>query len=347
MAPRRVASLALDESARVAVTSRSFSRSAVLRSELLERYPRSTFNEAGVRLSGERLRAHLLHHEAAIVGLEEISRSLIESLPELRVISKYGVGLDALDLGAMRDHGLLLGWTPGVNRRAVAELTLALILGSLRQVVRAHRQVVAGTWDSRSGATLTGKTVGIVGLGHVGRELVSLLVPFRCRVLANDLLEFPEFCERHGVEMVPLEELLALSDVVSLHVPITERTRGFIDSKQIGRMRPGAVLVNTARGEVVDEDALSRALESGALSGAAFDVLSEEPPRRSRLLGCENVIITPHIGGSAPEAILEMGRAAIAQLDRARPVGPDLFPDGLPPTSRPGVRTPDPECSPL
>jgi phosphoglycerate dehydrogenase-like enzyme len=175
-----------------------------------------------------------------------------------------------------------------------------------------------GHWQKLVGRQLTGKTVGIIGCGFVGQDLVKVLMPFDCRVLANDIRDYPEFYAAHRVTPVSLEELLRSSDVVTLHVPLDASTRGMIGAAQIALMRSGSVLINAARGGLVDEAALADALERGHLAGAAFDVFQMEPEANPRLLALPTFLGTPHIGAAAAEAQLAMGRAAIEGLETAR-----------------------------
>ena len=301
---------------KVAVCSRSFSKNPVLRAELLARYPNTRFNDAGVQLKGDSLIEFLSGHVKAITALETVDASILSRLPELKVISKYGVGLDSIDLTAMHALGKCLGWTGGVNRRSVSELVIAFAIAMLRHVPAANAEVRAGTWRQLSGRQLTGKTVGIIGCGHVGKDLVLMLQPFNCRILSHDILDFPDFYGAHGVEKASLEKLLATADVVTLHVPLDGSTRNILDAHRLDLMKPDAVLINAARGELVDEAALKQMLKSGRLAAAAFDVFAAEPPQDAELLALPNFLATPHIGGSAAEAILAMGRSAIQGLDQ-------------------------------
>jgi len=300
---------------RVAVCSRSFSQHPVLRAELLARYEKVTFNQAGLKLHGDSLVDFLRGHDKAITALEIVDAKVLSQLPELKTISKYGVGLDTIDQHAMRAYGKRLGWTPGVNRRSVAELVIAFAISMLRHIPAANREVLAGTWRQHVGGQLSGRTVGIIGCGNVGKEVVQLLQPFGCRILVNDIREYPGFYEQYSVEPVELEALLANADVVTLHVPLDESTRGLLHAKQLALMKPTAILINTARGSIVDEVALKHALQEGRIAAAAFDVFAAEPPQDNELLALSNFLATPHIGGSADEAILAMGRAAIEQLE--------------------------------
>lgn len=302
----------------IAVTSRSFSRHPVLRAELLERFSDVRFNDEGASLSGDSLIEFARGRRRLITALERVDERILSALPELEVISKYGVGTDMLDKEALIRHGIRLGWTGGVNRRSVAELALSFMLSLLRHVPVANQEVRGGEWKSRKGRQLTGRTVGIVGCGHIGKDLTLLLRAFDCRILAHDILAFPDFYAAHHVDAVELEELLRRSDIVTLHVPLDGSTRNMIGPERLALMRPDALLINTARGGLVDEAALKAALQEGRLSAAGFDVFEQEPPRDAGLLNLPNFLCTPHIGGSSEEAILNMGRAAIEGLEHNR-----------------------------
>lgn len=303
----------------VGVTSRSFSSNVALRTELAAMCPKVKFNETGRSLTADELVEYLQGCERAIVALEKVDADLLDQLPDLRVISKYGVGLDNLDLQACSERGVRVGWTSGVNRQSVAELTVALIIMSLRELVDANREILAGRFIQRKGKQLSGRTVGLIGCGHVGKTLVPLLQAFGVQVLAYDIQDFSAYYQQAGVHGVGLKELLQKADVVSLHVPLTPMTRNILDAETLALMRPGAVLINTARGGLVDETALKEALKSDLLAAAAFDVFLPEPPEDKELLSLPNFVATPHVGGSAEEAILAMGRAAIQGLISPKP----------------------------
>jgi D-3-phosphoglycerate dehydrogenase len=308
----------VSDSTPVAVTSRSFSRHPVLRAETLERYPNTRFNDEGKSLAGDELVSFLDGARRAITALERIDDGVLERLPELEVISKVGVGLDMLDLAALARRRVRLSWTPGTNRRSVAELVIGLAIALLRHLVPSAAGVRAGEWRQRKGGLLSGRTVGVVGFGQVGRDVADLTGAFGCPVLAHDLWPLRDLPAH--VESVALDDLLARADIVSLHVDLTEATRGLLDASRLEAMKPGALLINTARGGLVDEAALARLLRGGRLSGAGLDVFATEPPGDHELLALDSVLATPHIGGSTEEAILAMGRAAIDGLDNARPV---------------------------
>lgn len=308
---------------RIAVAARSFARNPLLRAELLAAYPDVTFSDSAALLNGAALVEFLRGHERAIIGLERIDEDVLAQLPELRLISKYGVGLDGIDLAAVARHGVRFGWTGGVNRRSVSELTLAFAIALLHRVPESSVALRGGTFQKLVGRQLTGRIVGIIGCGFVGQDLVSLLAPFGCRVLAHDIRHYPAFYAASGVEPVALDRLLAESEIVTLHVPLDATTAGMIGAAELARMPKGALLINAARGGLVDESALIDALSSGHLAGAACDVFLMEPEANPALVALPNFLGTPHIGGSTAEAQLAMGRAAIAGLETARPVTSD------------------------
>jgi D-3-phosphoglycerate dehydrogenase len=284
---------------------------------LLERYPGAKVNVEGVpyyRSERETI-DYLRGYDAAIVSFEPINERTLAALPELKVISKLGVGLDKIDPAAMRAHGVRLGWTPGVNKRSVAELALCLAIAALRHVVdlnaamrRAERPL------QRMGRQLSGRVVGVHGCGEIGKEFVRLLQPFDCTVLACDIKDYSDFYARHGVTAVTFDELLARSEVLSIHLTVTKVTRDLYDAATLAKLRPDCVLINTARGRIVDETALKQALQTRRIAAAAFDAFAVEPPTDDELLRLPNFIATPHIGAGAEEARWLMGSTAIDGL---------------------------------
>jgi len=261
----------------------------------------------------------------AIVSTDPFDRDVLDAASALRVIARVGVGTDSIDLGAARRCGVAVCTTPGANASTTADHAVALMLAVLRRVAEHDRAVRAGKWSRTGDAMpweLSGTTVGLVGYGAIGRLVRRRLSGFRVRVLVSDP-QSPPADDR--VECVALEELLGRSDVVSLHAPLTAVTTGLIDAGRLALMRPGAVLVNTARGRLVDERALVDALVSGRLRAAALDVFEVEPPARTRLLTLPNVVLTPHVGGVSERSVGEMTRratdAVLAVLAGRRPEG--------------------------
>lgn len=300
---------------KIAVTSRSFSANKDLTSSLLEKYSDVKLNTEGLSLAGEELYEYLKDADAAIIALEKVDKNILDRLPNLKIISKYGVGLDNLDLAAMKEKGIKLGWASGANKRSVAELTLCFAIGMIRDVFSSYEFVKNGGWKQFLGNQLTDKTYGIVGLGNVGQDLVKLLKPFNCRIIACDILDRSDFCKEHNVEQVDMKTVFSQSDVVSIHVPCQSDTINLINKDSFALMKQTAILINTARGRIVNEDDLYSVLIEKKIAGAAFDVLAEEPPKNNPLISLENFYITPHIGGSAKEAVLAMGMGAINGLE--------------------------------
>ena len=263
-------------------------------------------NPHGRRLTETELIALVPGVDAVIAGTEPITRAVIGAARGLRLISRVGVGLDSVDLAAARDRGVAVAYTPEAPADAVAELTLGLTLSLLRGVHRADAAIRRGEWTRLPGRRLGAVTVGVIGVGRIGRRVVRLLSAFGARVLANDLAPVPL---REPVEWVDKAALFRAADVVTLHVPLTPSTRGLVGAAQLAAMPPGALLVNTCRGGVVDEAALARALRAGRPAGAAVDVFVDEP-YRGELVGLDNCLITAHMGSMAVDCRRRMERGA-------------------------------------
>jgi len=259
-----------------------------------------------------------------ITALERVTPLVFAAAPCLRVISATGVGYDHIDVEAATRHGVTVCISAGSNHQSVAELTLGLMVGLARHITQADRLLRDGRWERLGGPELWGKTLGIVGLGRVGKSVALLGRAFGMRVLANDVVLDHTFASAQGVEYVPLSKLLRGADFVSLHCPLTPATLGLMNEKTLALMKRTAYLINTARGPVVDEAALVRALRSGQIAGAALDVFESEPGITPELRGLPNVIVTPHMGGSADEALARMMEIAVLNvtqvLDGAEPV---------------------------
>lgn len=298
----------------LAITSRSFSRNHFLRNEVLEYYPDAKFNDLGVSLKGQALIEFLKGYEKAITALEVIDEEILSQLPNLKVIGKFGVGLDMLDLFAMKKYGVSLGWEGGVNKRSVSELVISFSIDLLHRATLANAKVKNGEWGQIQGRQLSDCTVGIIGCGNIGKDLVKLLKPFNCNILVNDIINFDKFYKQNNLTPVGIDELLTKSDVVSLHLPLNSSTENIIDKSRIQMLKRNAVLINLARGGLIDEIALKQAIKNKQILGAALDVFAIEPPKDFEFALLDNVIVTPHIGGSTEEAIIAMGRAAINGL---------------------------------
>lgn len=279
----------------------------------------------GIR-SPEELIELLKGIDGAIAAGDPFTAKVIEASPQLKVISRTGVGYDAIDVKAATARGVAVCNTPGVNRHAVAEWTFALMLCCARKMKENLSEVRGGGWNRHEGMDLAGKTLGIVGLGTIGKELAQRADAFEMRVLACDLFRDVLFAEDHRVTFVPLERLLAESDFVSMHLFLNDKSRHIINDETLALMKPTAFLINTARGGIVDTEALCRAIREKRIAGAALDVVEGEPLRAdSPLRDLDNVYLSPHVGGVTADARRLSGAMAaenlISALKGERPRG--------------------------
>jgi D-3-phosphoglycerate dehydrogenase / 2-oxoglutarate reductase len=272
-------------------------------------------NPYGRKLKPEETMALLERVDGLIAGTELLDRHVLEQAHRLKVISRVGTGLDNVDLAAAEELGIQVYNTPDAHVDAVAELTLAGILDVLRRVTYADRQVRQGQWDKPMGLLLRGKTIGIIGLGRIGKAVVRLLQPFGVRVLAYEPYPDDDFAGQYGVTFCALEDVLGQADVVSLHLSYSAPNRNLLDATRLAQMKPSAFLVNCARGGLVDEGALYEALRDGRLSGAFVDTFAQEP-YQGPLVELENIVLTTHIGSYAAEVRLRMEMEAVENLLR-------------------------------
>jgi D-3-phosphoglycerate dehydrogenase len=248
-----------------------------------------------------------------IAGTESLTEEVLNKAGSLRVISRCGAGMDNIDLNAAKRLGIEVVNTPDAPTLAVAELTLGLILALYRRIPESDRCIRSGKWNRQMGRLLTGKKLGIIGLGRIGKKLVELSAPFNLEVMACDPFPDMEFSQRHNIRLVTFNELLKEADIVSLHLSPSKETRCLIGKNELFLMKPSAVLINTSRGWMVDEKALEEALTNKIISGAALDVFANEP-YDGYLSNLDNVILTTHIGSSAKEARIQMEMEAVENL---------------------------------
>jgi phosphoglycerate dehydrogenase-like enzyme len=300
-----------------------------LRAMVLERYPHAKFNEDGNhRLTEDELIAFLADCDGAVMGGDIISDRLLRELPQLRNIGIFGVGLNTVDLEACQRHGVKLGHRSGTNRLAVAELALTFMITALRWVTPLNQAMREGKRPrTRIGRNLTGRVVGIHGCGHIGKEVIRLLQPFQCTILANDQKDMGEFYAQYSVQAVSFDELVERSEVLSLHLPLTRVTRDLYNGPVLDRLRDDCVIINTCRGGIVNEDDLLERLESGRIPAAAFDVFDIEPAQKDQLLRHPHMLSTPHIGASTRDARIAMVAAALDGLTQGALVDPAVYAD--------------------
>lgn len=303
------------KNSRVLVTPTSYaSQNESLKTTLEKQVKEVVYNTTGKPLSSPQLQSLLPGIDGMIAGLDEIDAAAMAVAPDLIVISRYGVGTNNVDLKAAKLNNITVTNTPGANAKSVAELTIALILNLLRPILPASKGVQDGEWPRLKGTCLEGKTVGLIGLGAIGKETARRLSGFDCQILAYDIIKDEEFAEQNNIVYMPLDLLLNQADIVSLHLPGTPDTAGTVNEEFFGNMKTGSWIVNTARGELIDETALINALNSGKLRGAAVDVYQQEPPDpKNPLIRMENVIATPHMGAHSDSAANTMGRIALEE----------------------------------
>lgn len=298
----------------IAVTSPSFSKNTMLRDEISKSFPDVRFNDEGTRFNKDELLEFIKPADGVIVGLEPIDDTILSACPSLKIISKYGVGLNNIDLDACQRRNINIGWTGGVNRLSVAEMTLGYMLMLCRNLYITSNELKNGIWNKSGGFQLSGKTVGIIGVGYIGKELIRLLQPFGCTILVNDIIDQSDYYTQNNLIEKSKEEIYAQSDIVTIHTPLDSGTEGIIDLKVFQKMKSGAFIINSARGGIIHESDLKYALKNGMIAGAAIDAYIEEPPTDLELLQLPNLICTPHIGGNAIEAVEGMGLSAINHL---------------------------------
>jgi len=294
---------------KIFVASRSFGKVVDDGIELLKREGEMITNPYGRALSSNELRESLREMDATLLGNDVCDASVLNAASRLKVVSRHGIGVDSVDLRAATENGIVVANTPRVNTTAVAEHTIALMLAMLRRIPGADLSLKSKRWEGLKfvGEELAGKRLGIIGLGAIGKEVAKKAKAFGIDIVYTKRHRDTNLEKELGLSFAPLETLLSESDMISIHVPLTPDTKGLIGRKEIALMKKGAYIINTARGGIVDSDALAEALRSGRIAGAAVDVFDTEPPDfSSPLFNVEKITMTPHIGAYTVEAIRRM-----------------------------------------
>ena len=309
----------------VAVTSRSFSKNTFLVSKLKNLYSSIILNETGKTLEGHELINFLKPASKAIIGIEAMPDSILSELPNLKVISKYGVGLNNLDLELLKNYKIKLGFTPGVNKQSVAELALTLILIGMKKIQNNNIDILNGNWSQEKGLELYGKTIGLLGFGNIGQKLTSLIQPFNCNIIFFDEKDYSAKdinnismdlgLNPKSIHQLPLDLVLSKSDILSIHLPLSKETTNLIDAPKFAKLKSNVFIVNTARGGIVNEVDLYNFLVKNQAAFAGFDVYEEEPAFENPLLQLSNFFGTSHRSSLTTEGINAMGIAAINGLD--------------------------------
>lgn len=270
-------------------------------------------NPYGRPLTPVEIVEHAKDADVIILGNDRLDSATIGKLPNLKLVVRHGAGLDNIDFSEFDKREIAVANTPGANKEETADLTFALILDLARMMTQSINQLKGGVWNKIPGRSLYGKTIGIIGVGAIGMAVTSRAMGFGMDILGNDIVQRDE-AARYGLLYTSLNELLSASDVVTIHVPLTSATKNLIGARELKRMKPGALLINTARAGVVREAALEKALMSGHLGGYAVDVYAKEPPNPTPYMSLPNVLTTPHIGSSTMEANLRMGDMAVDNI---------------------------------
>ena len=299
----------------IGVTTIAFSKNNQLMNELNSLgFKKVKKNEAGKRFTKPELIAFLEECDAAIIGLDLITTDVLDKLPKLKLISKYGVGLDNIDFVACEKNSVKVLYPIGVNKRSVSELTLGCMLSLCRNIYVTSNLLKNSVWQKVGGFELSGKTVGIIGVGNIGKDVIKLLMPFGCKIMVNDIIDQEEYYQKNGLKSSTKEAIFKNADIITLHVPLTEQTKNLINKKTLSLMKETTIVINTARGGLFEQDDLKEALITKRIGGAAMDVYDQEPPKDIQLLKIPNLINTPHIGGNSNEAVKAMGYAAISNV---------------------------------
>ncbi len=282
-------------------------------------------NDTGRKLDRDEQKEMIKNAFAIISGTEKYDADMLDAAPDLKVIIRFGVGLDNYDVAEMKRRGIQVGVIS--NNNAVAEFTLTLMLGMLKNLPRFDTAARNAKWDRYPMYELGGKTVGIVGFGRIGRRLCELLKGFGVKLLVNDLYLKPQDAEKYGVEPASLERLLAESDIISLHAPSTPETYHMINAETLARMKNSAILINTSRGSLVNEKALYDALKNGVIRGAALDVYEIEPPVEGNpLFELENIVLAPHVAALTEETNYNAGITCAESVIRVFNGGAPVYP---------------------
>lgn len=300
----------------ITATSPSFSQNKILKDEIYKYFPSAKLNLVGKRFDKNELIEYIKDADAIIVGLEPIDDEVLSKCQNLKIISKYGVGLNNIDLEACKKRGISIGWSGGVNKLSVAEMALGFMLMFARNLYMTSNELKSGTWNKSGGFQLSGKTIGIIGVGYTGQEVVRLLQPFNCKILVNDIVNQDKYYKENDLIETSKEDIYKKSDILTIHTPHNSETDNLIGMEALEAMKNSAYVLNTARGGIINEKDLKYALQNNIIAGAAIDTYAEEPPIDKEFLSLPNLICTPHIGGNAKEAVEAMGKSAITHLKK-------------------------------
>tara|TARA_B100001250_G_C19752226_1_gene768308 strand:- start:582 stop:1529 length:948 start_codon:yes stop_codon:yes gene_type:complete len=300
---------------KIGVTSRTFSRSEDLRKNLEKNFSNVKYNQDGIHFNEDNLVSFLSDCEGAIISGENLSRKVIDQLPNLRIVSKFGVGVDTIDVKYLQKKGIYFHWRPGTNANSVAELALSYIILMTREAQILNRELISGNWSKvKNSKELSELVIGIIGFGEIGRRLAQYLMAHKSDILVYDPYIQNLEPKSDAINFISLNKLLRKSDAVSLHLPLTNETEGLINKDKLKMMKKGSFLINLSRGGIVNEQDLIDALRSEHLGGAAVDVFKNEPSNCPKLVELRTCFSTPHIAGTSNYASSQLGLNAINGL---------------------------------
>ena len=299
----------------ISICSRTFYKNLELRSELEKIFQNIKFNKSSKTLDGKSLVNFLNGSEIILVGLEKMSQKILNQLPNLKTIVKYGVGLDKIDLKYLKKNKINFFHFPGFNKRSVSELVLSFMLSISRNLIELNSLAKKNSWTQLMGNNLSEKKIGIIGCGFIGKDLINLLKPFNCKIYVNDIINIEDCLIKNKIMLKKKKDIFLECDFISIHIPFNKKNKNSINKQYLQLMKPTASLINTSRGGIVDEEYLYEILKKNSIRSAYFDVLNVEPPKKnSKILKLKNFFISPHIGGSTKESIMKGGFLCIKKL---------------------------------
>tara|TARA_Y100001958_G_C21245339_1_gene574981 strand:+ start:4060 stop:5001 length:942 start_codon:yes stop_codon:yes gene_type:complete len=299
----------------IGITSVSLSRNSRLIQKLKSKTKcKVIVNNKGRKLKKFELLNFLKNCDYAIIGLDKIEKNLLLECKKLKGISKFGVGIDNIDFDACKKLKIKVKYSKGVNKRSVSEEVLSLMISLIRNLFVSGNNLKNFKWIVNGGTELSGKTIGIIGVGNVGKDLIKLLKPFKCKILVNDILNQKKYYDKNKLIKATKKNIFMKSDIITIHTPLSNKTYKMVNYERLKLMKKTSFLINTSRGKIIDQKNLKSFLIRNKIAGAALDVYEEEPPNDREFLKLPNLICMPHIGGSSREALNNMGLAAINNL---------------------------------
>lgn len=299
----------------IGITTVAFSKNKLLVEKIKNLGFKKVYtNEKLKRFTQDELISFLSKCDVAIVGLDKITEEVVLNNKKLKAIAKYGVGLDNIDFEICKKYNIEILHTQGVNKRSVSELTLGCILSLLRNIYISSNLLKKNIWEKNGGVQLSNKTIGIIGVGNIGKDLIQLIQAFNCKILVNDIYEQNDYYKNNNLIETSKEDIYRNADIITIHTPLNDSTKYMINKKSLSIMKSNAIVINTARGGIVNQNDLKWALTNNIIAGAAVDAYETEPPEDIELLNLPNLINTPHIGGNAEEAVEAMAQSAIENI---------------------------------